>query len=69
MNDALAHLPKVVLNDEEIKNTQNGKKLKFEDVEIEGNQPIRMIDEAENLIAIGFYDRQQKFVQPRIVMI
>jgi len=69
MNDALAHLPKVVLNEVEIKNAQNGKKLKFEDTEIKDNQAVGMIDEAENLIAVGFYDKQQKSVQPRIVMI
>jgi len=69
MNDALAHLPKVVLNEVEIKNAQNGKKLKFEDTEIKDNQAVRMIDEAKNLIAVGFYDKQQKSVQPRIVMI
>jgi len=69
MNDALAHLPKVVLNEVEIKNAQNGKKLKFEDTEIKDNQAVRMIDEAENLIAVGFYDKQQNYVQPRIVMI
>jgi tRNA pseudouridine55 synthase len=69
MNDALAHLPKVILNEEEIKNTQNGKKLRFEDAKIENNQAIRMIDEAENLLAVGFYDEEQKSIQPRIVMI
>jgi tRNA pseudouridine55 synthase len=69
MNDALSHLPKVVLNTEEIKNTQNGKKLKFEDAKVESNQVIRMIDEAENLLAVGFYDEEQKSIQPRIVMI
>ena len=69
MNDALAHLPKVVLNEVEIKNAQNGKKLKFEGTEIKDNQAVGMIDEAENLIAVGFYDKQQKSVQPRIVMI
>jgi tRNA pseudouridine55 synthase len=69
MNDALAHLPKVILNEEEIKNTQNGKKLKFENAGIENNQAIKMLDEAENLLAVGFYDEQQKSIQPRIVMI
>ena len=69
MNDALAHLPKVILNEEEIKNTQNGKKLSFEDAEFDNNQAIRMIDEAENLLAVGFYDEEQKYIQPRIVMI
>jgi tRNA pseudouridine55 synthase len=69
MNDALAHLLKVTLNDEEIKNTQNGKKLKFENTEVKDNQAVKMVDEAENLIAVGFYDEEQKFIQPRIVVI
>ena len=69
MNDALAHLLKVTLNDEEIKNTQNGKKLKFENTEVKDNQAVKMVDEAENLIAVGFYDEEQKSIQPRIVVI
>jgi tRNA pseudouridine55 synthase len=69
MNDALAHLPKVILNDEEIKNTQNGKKLKFGNAEIKNNQAVRMINKTENLIGIGFYDEEQKSIQPRIVMV
>jgi hypothetical protein len=44
-------------------------KLGFENVEIKKNQPFRMLDEKENLIAVGFYDSAQKFIQPRIVMI
>jgi tRNA pseudouridine55 synthase len=69
MNDALAHLLKVTLNDEEIKNTQNGKKLKFENTEVKDNQAVKMVNEAENLIAVGFYDEEQKSIQPRIVVI
>jgi len=69
MNEALAHLPSVVLSAEEIRRTGNGLKLGFENVEIKTGQPVRMIDEKENLIAIGFYDHEQKFIQPRIVII
>ena len=69
MNEAVAHLPKIALNAEEIKNTQNGKKLNFERIEIESNQAIRMIDVAENLIAIGFYSKQEKYIQPKLVLI
>ncbi len=69
MNEAVAHLPKVVLNVEEIKNTQNGKRLNFERIEIENNQAIRMIDQTENLIAIGFYLKQEKCIQPKLVLI
>jgi len=69
MNEAVAHLPKVVLNAEQIKNTQNGKRLNFERIEIENNQAIRMIDQTENLIAIGFYLKQEKCIQPKLVLI
>ncbi len=69
MNKALAHLPPVVLSAEEISRTKNGLKLGFENDEIKMGQPLRMIDEKENLIAVGFCDRDQKFIQPRIVMI
>ena len=69
MNEAVAHLPKIALNAEEIKNTQNGKRLNFERVGIENNQAIRMIDATENLIAIGFYLKQEKYIQPKLVLI
>ncbi len=69
MSDALAHLPKMILGETAIKDTQNGKKLKFEDAEFEDNQTIRMVDEAGDLVAIGFYVEERKCIQPRIVMI
>jgi tRNA pseudouridine55 synthase len=69
MNEALSHLPQIVLSAEEARRTQNGLKLEFENVEIKKDQPFRMLDEKENLIAVGFYDSAQKFIQPRIVMI
>jgi len=69
MSDALAHLPKITLDETAIKDTQNGKKLKFEDAEFEDNQTIRMLDEAGNLVAIGFYVEERKCIQPRIVMV
>ena len=69
MNEAVAHLPKIALNAEEIKNTQNGKRLNFERIGIENNQAIIMIDATENLIAIGFYLKQEKYIQPKLVLI
>jgi len=69
MNKAVAHLPKVVLSETEIKQTQNGTKLRFANNEMKDNQAVRMIDKAENLIAVGFYDQREKTVQPRVVLI
>jgi tRNA pseudouridine55 synthase len=69
MNEAVSHLPPVVLSEQEIKDTQNGKKLKMETTEFADNQLIRMIDETENLAAIGFYKSREKSVQPKLVLI
>lgn len=69
MNEAVSHLPKVILSEAEIIKIQNGLKLKFEDDEINDNRTMRMIDERENLIAVGFYNKEQKFIQPRIVVV
>ena len=69
MNEAVSHLPKVTLSEAEVKQTQNGIKFRFENEEIKDNQAVRMIDEKENLIAIGFYDKWEKRVQPRVVLV
>ncbi len=68
MNEAIAHLPKIVLNETEIRQTRNGIKLRFGNEEMKDNQAIRMIDEAENLVAVGFYDWREKTIQPRVVL-
>jgi tRNA pseudouridine55 synthase len=69
MNETISHLPQAVLSETEIKKTQNGIKLKFESGEIEDNQAVRMIDERENLIAVGFYKKAENCVQPKIVLV
>ena len=69
MNEAVAHLSEKVLSEVEINKTRSGMKLKFAGGEIEDNAAIRMIDKNENLIAIGFYDAEQKFIQPRVVVV
>ena len=69
MNEAVSHLPEIVLSEREIEDTKNGKRLRFENVELAENQTMRMIDAAENLIAVGFYAKAENFVQPKLVLI
>ncbi len=69
MNEAVAHLPPVVLSEKEIEDTRNGKKLRVETDELADNQTARMIDAAENLIAIGFYKKAEKSIQPKLVLL
>lgn len=69
MNEALAHLPEIRLSDEEARKTQNGMKLRFEAAEAGDNQPLRLTDENENLIAVGFYGAAEKIIQPKVVLV
>jgi len=68
MNEAVSHLPPVVLNEKEIEDTGHGKKLRMENT-FSDDQTVRMIDAAENLIAVGFYDGREKTVQPKLVLL
>ena len=69
MNEALSHLPQILLSEDEIAKTRNGLKLKKPDFTTENNQPVRMTDTQENLVAVGFYDEEYKTIQPKIVLV
>ena len=69
MSEALSHLPVIELSAEETNKTKSGMKMRFENDELEENQPVKMVDYEDNLIAVGFYDKLGKFIQPRIVLI
>ena len=69
MNRAVSHLPPVILNETEVKDTLHGKRLNRAGIELEDNQILRMTDEADNLIAIGFYKSAEKSVQPKLVLV
>jgi tRNA U55 pseudouridine synthase TruB len=69
MNESVSHLPEVRLNEGEISKIKNGMKLKApEEIYVE-NQAIRLTDENENLAAIGFYQSEQKVIQPKTVLL
>jgi tRNA pseudouridine55 synthase len=69
MNEAVSHLPEKKLSSEEILKIKNGMKLKFENENFADNQAIRLTDENEDLIAIGFYRKEEKFIQPKTVLL
>ncbi len=69
MNEAVSHLPQIVLNETEIKDTLHGKRLNHDDAELADNENVRMVDDAQNLIAIGSYQRVEKSVQPKLVLV
>ena len=64
MNNAVLHLPKKIVNQDELKRVQNGMRISA-DFTDEPN--VRIVDENNNLIAIGHYLKKERQIQPRIV--
>ena len=69
MSEAVSHLPEIKLSTEEVLKVKNGMKLTFEIEDVWDNQAIRLLDENNNLVAVGIYERAEKFVQPKIVLL
>jgi tRNA pseudouridine55 synthase len=68
MNEAISHLPEIVLSEEEIAKTRNGQKLRRENLAANDGENVRIIDESENLLAVGIFNETEKTVQPKIVL-
>jgi tRNA pseudouridine55 synthase len=69
MNEALSHLPKADLTKEEVEKTHHGTKLKYENDEVKHGDAVRLVDENDDLVAVGVYDETDKSVQPKTVFI
>lgn len=68
MNEAISHLPEIVLSDEEVLKTRNGQKLQRENLAANDGENVRIIDGRENLLAVGIFNEAEKTVQPKIVL-
>ena len=69
MNESVSHLPEIILNESEVIKTVNGMKLFCENFTATDEQAVRMINEMENLVAVGTYSKTDGFIQPRVVVI
>jgi len=69
MNEAVSHLSPIVLSEKQIEDTRNGKRLRVENYDFADGETLRMIDESENLIAVGLYNAEEKSIQPKLVLI
>jgi len=66
---AVEHLPEFSIPQERIERTRNGLATRVEGAQFSANAAIRMTDESGELIAVGFFDSQEKTVQPKIVLV
>jgi tRNA pseudouridine55 synthase len=68
MEELVAHLPKFIVASDRLERTRSGLSTRT-DLELVENQPLRMLDESNRLVAIGFFDAAEKSIRPKIVLV
>jgi len=69
MEQAVSHLPKFTLSDDRIEKTKNGLSTLAIDAKLNDGEAVQMVDNAGNLIAIGFYNEAENIIQPKVVLV
>ncbi|MEP7075144.1 MAG: tRNA pseudouridine(55) synthase TruB [Acidobacteriota bacterium] len=69
ITDAVEHLPSFELTADRAAKTKGGLSTRASDQKFLAGEPIRMQDEAGELIAIGFYDEAENSIRPKIVLV
>ncbi|MEP6903224.1 MAG: tRNA pseudouridine(55) synthase TruB [Actinomycetota bacterium] len=67
-NEAVSHLTEIKLSSEEVAKIKNGVKLSRVSGDLNDDEFLRLT-EAGNLLAIGFYNKAEKTVQPKLVLV
>jgi len=68
MEQAVSHLPVMILPDERVERTKNGLSTRVSEAQFTDGQALQMQDQAGHLIAIGFFDETENSVQPSVVL-
>ena len=69
MEEAIEHLPIITLTADRADKTRSGLSTRVAETNFSEGQPFRMLDESENLLAIGFYDETEKSIRPKVVLV
>jgi tRNA pseudouridine55 synthase len=69
MAETIAHLPSVELDEDAVKAVTNGREIELLSRTVAApDQPVRLLDRAGALVAVGDYDEQRRSVRPRVVV-
>lgn len=66
---AVSDLPAFTLTEDRVRKTRSGLSTQVDDGTFPAGQPIRMTSADGRLVAIGFYDENEKSVRPKVVLI
>ncbi|MFN0138702.1 MAG: tRNA pseudouridine(55) synthase TruB [Pyrinomonadaceae bacterium] len=66
---AVEHLPSITLDATRVEKTKSGLSTRVIDATFVDKQPIRMLNDSGELLAVGIYDEVEKSVRPKIVLV
>ena len=66
---AVEHLPSIILDAARVAKTKSGLSTRVHEAQFADNEAVSMVDERQNLIAVGFYDAEEKSIRPKIVLV
>ncbi len=69
MEEAVSHLPAIMLAEDRIAKTRNGLSTRVPDTNFADGDAIQMVDGGGKLVAIGFFDSSENTVQPKVVLV
>ena len=69
MHEAVSHLPIFLLPDERVEKTKSGLSTRVFDVEFSDGEAVQMQVNKGDLVAIGFYNKDESSIQPKVVLI
>lgn len=65
---AVSHLREFVLSEDRIEKTKNGLATSVIDAEFKDGEPVQMLDGHKKLVAVGFYNKAENTVRPKVVL-
>ena len=69
MDVAVEHLPPITLTADRVEKTKSGLSTRIAETKFTDSQPIRLLDENDNLIAVGFFDVTENSIRPKVVLV
>ena len=69
MAETVSHLPSVGLDSDAVKAVTNGREIELSsEMTTTPDRPVRLLDQAGGLVAVGDYDVARGVIKPRVVV-
>lgn len=69
MERAASHLRQIALTPDRVEKTKSGLSTRIADHAFEDGEAIRMVDAGGGLVAVGFYNKEENSVKPKVVLV